>query len=104
MAVPYNGRMSTETEGNACLLRLRVTPRARRDEVVGERGEQLVVKLTAPPVKGAANKALLQFLAQRLDVPVRCLTIVGGESSREKRLRIEGLDEREARRRLLTSA
>ncbi len=64
-------------------------------------GDRLVVKLTAPPVKGAANKALLEFLAQRLDLPVRCLTLVSGETSREKRVRIEGLDEREARRRLL---
>ncbi len=93
--------MGTETQGNVCLLCLRVTPRARRDEVVGDRGDRLVVKLTAPPVKGAANKALLEFLAQRLDLPVRCLTLVSGETSREKRVRIEGLDEREARRRLL---
>jgi uncharacterized protein (TIGR00251 family) len=85
----------------ACQLRLRVTPRARRNEVVGERGDMLAVKLTAAPVKGAANKALLQFLAERLGLPPRCLAIVGGETSREKRLAVEGLTESEARARLL---
>lgn len=86
---------------DACELRLRVIPRARKNEIVGERAGLLAVKLTAVPVKGAANQALLKFLGDRLDVPGRCLTIVGGETSREKRLHIEGLTEAEARRRLL---
>lgn len=93
--------MADPTGGKACQLRIRVTPRARRNEVVGERGDMLAVKLAAAPVKGAANKALVQFMAQRLDLPARCLTIVGGETSREKRVLIEGLDEKAARERLL---
>lgn len=84
-----------------CELRLRVTPRAKRNEIIGERGELLAVKLVAPPVKGAANKALLAFLSERLDLPTRCLQIVGGETSRVKRLRIEGLSLETARARLL---
>jgi len=84
-----------------CELRLRVTPRARRNEIVGERGEVLAVKLSAPPVKGAANKALLAFLSERLAVPARCLEIVSGETAREKRVRIAGLTQDAARQRLL---
>lgn len=84
-----------------CRLHIRVTPRARRNEVVGERGNLLCVKLTAAPVKGAANKALLTFLAERLDVSTGSLTIVGGETSREKWLLVTGLSEEEARARLL---
>ena len=84
-----------------CELRIRVTPRASRNEVVGERGESIAIKLTAPPVKGAANKALLDFLARKLRVPASALSIVGGETSREKRVRVEGLGEEAARARLL---
>ena len=86
----------------SCQLRIRVTPRAKRDEVVGERGDLVAIKLTAAPVKGAANKALLAFLSRRLNLPQHCLAIAGGETSREKRLEIRGLDADEARRRLLS--
>jgi uncharacterized protein len=87
---------------DSCQLRIRVTPRAKRDEVVGERGDLVAIKLTAPPVKGAANKALLAFLSRRLDLPQHCLAIAGGETSREKRVEIRGLGADEARRRLLS--
>jgi hypothetical protein len=85
----------------SCELRLRVTPRAGRDEVTGEREGEITVRLSAAPVKGAANKALLAFLSKRLGVPRSALEIVGGETARHKRLHLEGLDEATARQRLL---
>jgi uncharacterized protein len=85
----------------ACELKIRVIPRASRAEVRGERGDAITIKLAAAPVKGAANRALLEFLSKRLDLPKSALNIVGGETSRDKRLHIEGLDEAAARARLL---
>ena len=60
-----------------------------------------MIRLAAPPVKGAANEALVAFLSDALDLPRRNLTIVSGETSRDKRVRIEGIDEATARTRLL---
>lgn len=87
---------------SSCRLAIRVIPRARREEVVGERGESITIKLVAPPVKGAANKALVALLSRRLGVSPGAITLVGGETAREKRLVIEGLTESEARARLLS--
>ena len=87
----------------AAVLSIRVIPRAPRARVDGERGRAIVIRLAAPPVDGAANPALIAFLAGALDVPRRQVTIVSGERSRDKRVRIEGLDEGSARARLLDS-
>ena len=60
-----------------------------------------MIRLAAPPVEGAANEALIAFLSEALGVPRRSIAIVSGEKSRDKRVRIEGLDEAAARDRLL---
>jgi uncharacterized protein (TIGR00251 family) len=59
-----------------------------------------VIRLAAPPVDGAANDALLAFLADALDVPRRDISLVSGEKSRDKRVRIVGLDQQSAIARL----
>ncbi len=79
----------------ACLLTVEVQPRASRTEIVGWRDGTLRVRLAAPPVDGAANDALVAFLADRLDLPKRQVVIVGGATARRKRLRVEGLDRAE---------
>jgi len=84
----------------AVRLKVRVIPRARRNEITGWRDEALVVRLTAPPVEGAANTLLKRFLARRLDLRPADLQIVLGETAREKVLRIEGLSQDELTRRL----
>lgn len=66
------------------LLKIAVVPRASRNQMAGLKGDALKIKLTAPPVDGAANKACLQFLAKTLKVPKSTLTIQSGESSRTK--------------------
>jgi uncharacterized protein (TIGR00251 family) len=78
-----------------------VIPRAPRTRVDGERGGAILVRLAAPPVDGAANDALVAFLADTLGLPRRDVTIVSGEKSRDKRVQIAGLDEAAARARLL---
>jgi uncharacterized protein (TIGR00251 family) len=83
-----------------CTLTVRVVPRAGRTEVAGTRGDALLVRLAAPPVEGAANDALVAFLAARLGVPRRAVTLVSGARSREKRLAIDGVSAAEAARRL----
>ena len=85
----------------AAVLDVRVVPRARRTAVDGERGGAILIRLAAPPVEGAANAALIEFLAGALDLPRRQVSLVGGERSRDKRVRIVGLDERSVRARLL---
>jgi uncharacterized protein (TIGR00251 family) len=67
---------------------VRVQPRASRDEIVGIQGNHLKIRITAPPVDGKANAHLIQFLAQEFGVPKSRITLIGGESGREKRLQI----------------
>ena len=82
-------------------LDVRVVPRARRSAVDGERNGAVLIRLAAPPVDGAANEALVAFLSDALGVPRRDISIVSGEKSRSKRVRITGLDAGSIRARLL---
>jgi len=82
------------------ILRVRVQPRASRDEVVGVHGDALKVRITAPPVEGEANTHLLTVLARRLGVPRGRLELRTGSTSRLKSITIQGISEAEARRRL----
>jgi uncharacterized protein (TIGR00251 family) len=70
---------------------VRLSPRARRNEVVGEREGRLVVRVAAPPVDGRANDALCKLIAKRAGVPRGQVAIVRGARSRDKVVRIEGL-------------
>jgi uncharacterized protein (TIGR00251 family) len=81
-------------------LRLRVSPGARRSEVVGRHGDGWKVRVAAPPEGGRANEAVLDLLAERLDVPRRSLSIVSGHTAREKVVLMDGIDAAEGERRL----
>jgi uncharacterized protein (TIGR00251 family) len=83
------------------LLAVRVQPRAKRDEVVGERAGAVVIRVSAPPVDGKANAALCRFVAARAGVPRSAVTVVRGESARDKLLRVEGIDAEALRAALL---
>ena len=72
-------------------LDIRVIPRSPRTSVDGMRGAAILVRLAAPPVDGAANDALIAFLSAALGIPRRQITIVSGERSRDKRVRIAGI-------------
>ena len=79
---------------------VRVVPRAGRTAIAGVRGDALLVRLAAPPVDGAANDALIAFLADLFDRPKRDLTVVSGHTSRDKRIAIAGLTEAQMSARL----
>jgi len=78
-----------------------VIPRAPRSRVDGERAGAILIRLAAPPVDGAANDALVGFLAKALDLPRRNIAIVSGQKSRDKRVQIDGMDADAIRTRLL---
>ncbi len=69
-------------------LAVRVIPRARRDQVGGERDGRLVVRTVAPPADGKANVAVTKLLAAHLGIPARRLELVAGHTSRDKVFRI----------------
>jgi uncharacterized protein YggU (UPF0235/DUF167 family) len=73
-------------------LRVRVSPRASRDAVGGERAGALVVRVTAAPVDGGANAALTRLLARVLHVPASAVEVRHGASARDKLLHVTGLD------------
>jgi uncharacterized protein (TIGR00251 family) len=75
-------------EDGALALSLHVQPGAVRTEVAGTHGDALKIRLAAPPVDGKANAELLRFLADAFGVPLRNVTLLRGESSRRKRVRI----------------
>jgi uncharacterized protein (TIGR00251 family) len=87
-------------EPSSTRVRLRVSPGARRSELVGRHGDGWKVRVTAPPEDGRANDAVLDLLAKGLGLPRRSLSIVSGHSAREKVVRLDGIDWAESERRL----
>jgi len=88
-----------DVDGGAT-LRVRLVPRAARDEVAGERDGALVVRVTAPPVEGAANAALARLLARRLGLAPSSLSVARGERTRDKVLLVSGVTAGDLRARL----
>jgi uncharacterized protein (TIGR00251 family) len=73
------------------LLPVRVQPRAKRTQVAGEREGAVVIRIAAPPVDGKANAALCRLVAERAGVPKGAVSVVRGESGRDKLVRVEGV-------------
>jgi uncharacterized protein (TIGR00251 family) len=80
-----------EVTPDGVVLSVRVIPRAGRSGLAGIRDDAVLVRLAAAPVDGAANAELIETLADALDVPPRAVSIVSGERSRQKRVRIVGI-------------
>ncbi len=80
---------------------MRLQPRARRAEVVGERAGALVIRVTAPPVDGKANAALCAFIAKAAGVSASSVDVVRGQTSRDKVVRVEGVSAEALRAALL---
>lgn len=76
-----------------CTLNLRVIPNAPRNEIAGRLGDAIKVKIHAPALEGRANDAVCSFLAEQLTLPRRAVSLLRGETSRNKVIRIEGLAE-----------
>ena len=93
------GKRHIPEDDSRLIVTIRVTPRARRNALTLE-GETLRAWLTAPPVDGAANAALVALLAERLGIPKRAVTLLRGETAREKVVAIEGVSVETLRQRL----
>jgi len=85
-------------------IRVRVTARASRDELAGLRDGVLQVRVTAPPVDGKANQAVCRLVAKAVGVGRTSVSVVRGERSRDKVVRVEGVDEAAALRALVQAA
>ena len=83
--------ITVEQRPGGVRFHVRVQPRASRNEISGALGGALKVRLQAPPVDGAANDALVAFLAEVLGVPKRGVRIVAGLSSRAKLIEVDGI-------------
>ena len=79
---------------------VKVHPRARKNQITGVVGEALKLALTAPPLEGKANEAVIEFFADFFDIPRSSVTIASGETSRNKVIRIPGISAEAVRRRL----
>jgi uncharacterized protein (TIGR00251 family) len=79
--------------GSGIELDVRVIPRAKKTAIAGERDGCVLIRLAAPPVDGAANDALIGYLAELCGVPRRAVRIVSGERGRRKRVAIEGVSD-----------
>ncbi len=73
------------------VLAVRVQPRSSKEEVAGISDGVVRIRLTAPPVEGKANEALLKFLSKKLGVPKGALELVAGDHGRNKLIRVHGL-------------
>jgi len=97
MMSPATGKRAAEPY---VTISIRVQPRASRTAVVGWTGDTLNIRLTAPPVEGAANAACLEFLADLLDLPRAQVVLLRGERARDKVVQITGLSQEEVYGRL----
>jgi uncharacterized protein (TIGR00251 family) len=96
-------REMTLSQANAVLIRVRVIPRAGRSGVAGTRDGAWLIRLQAPPVEGAANEELIEVIAKALAVPKRSVSIGSGERSRQKSVRVSGIDAATAEARLASA-
>ena len=95
MAVNY-----LTTNGAGICLAVKLQPRAARNEIGPPMGGEIKIKVTAPPVDGAANEALIRFLAETLGCPRSAVQIVRGQTSRHKTVAVAGVAAAEALARL----
>lgn len=85
---------------NACKISIHAVPRASKTEVCGMQGNSLKLRLQAPPVDGKANKAICKYLAELFDIPARNVTIVVGDTGREKIFQATGITAVEAKEKI----
>ena len=78
--------------GDCVRLSIRLQPRSSKNEIAGLQGDHLKIRVTAPPVEGMANEALVDFLSQSLKISRRNVCIVSGHSSRNKIVEVSGVE------------
>jgi len=92
--------LNIRQEKSGASFAVKVAPRASQNKIAEVADGALKVRLTAPPVEGAANEALVKLLAKALGLAKSRVKVVQGHKSRDKRLLIEGLEPEEIARRL----
>ncbi len=92
--------MMVRARPEGSIVAVRVVPRASRSTLAGVRNGELLVRLSAPPVDGQANEALVDLLAETLGIPARTVSIVHGEHTRHKQVLILGMQPSEVTARL----
>jgi len=85
----------TNESAGAITFAVKVHPRAKRNAITGVVGDALKLALTAPPVDGRANDACIDYFAELLNIPRSAITIISGQNSRNKVIRIAGLQAEE---------
>lgn len=92
--------ISLKETGKGISFAVKVQPRARKDAITGAVGDALKLSLTAPPVEGKANQAMIEFLAAFFDIPRSSVTIASGKTNRLKMVNIHGASLDHLRQRL----
>jgi uncharacterized protein (TIGR00251 family) len=95
-----SGGPRVESDGERCVIAVKVVPGASRDELAGLLGEAIKLRVAAPPEGGKANRAVCKLLAEALGVSRKAVSVVAGTSQPRKRIAIEGLSPDEVRQRL----
>lgn len=93
-----SSRSPDKKAADSVTLSVRIQPRASKNEILHRENGGLKIRLTAPPVDGAANEALIRFLSDIFSAPKSQIEIVSGHTSRDKIVRIHGKSEADAKR------
>ncbi|MGI6677535.1 MAG: DUF167 domain-containing protein [Dehalobacterium sp.] len=84
----------TEKDGKV-ILKVKVQPRASKNELAGILGDAVKLRITAPPVEGEANKSVIKFFARLFKIPQNQVQIISGDSSRNKIVELTGVNLKE---------
>jgi uncharacterized protein (TIGR00251 family) len=95
---PKSRHRDAEPAADSVTLSVRIQPRASKNEIITMENGGLKIRLTSPPVDGAANEALVKFLSDVLSIAKSRVEIVSGHTAREKIVRITGMSEADSRR------
>ena len=82
---------------------VKIQPRARKNAITGTVGDAIKLAVTAPPVEGKANQAVIEFFADFFEIPRSSVSIASGETSRNKVIRVSGISAQQVRERLSTT-
>lgn len=82
--------LGIQKTGNGVIFRIKVQPGAAKNEIVGVQEDALKIRINAPPVKGKANRALIDFLAEKLQVRKSEIEILSGHTSKIKKIKVLG--------------
>jgi uncharacterized protein (TIGR00251 family) len=92
-----------EDKEGGVILKIRVQPRASKNELVGIQGDCLKIKVTSPPIEDRANEKLCEFLSHIMGVKKSGIEVIGGHKARVKRVMVAGCTPEEAKRKLMKS-